>query len=218
MLKFELTILNNVNEEETRGIIIEIPKQKQELEKDFTYLNLNYEELKENQTKVEEVKVKLDNEYMYELGRRLDCIIERANIDGINTSYSKIKEVYKLLENKTEEELKKIEKIIDYEIDSICNIDDAISFIKKEHEYKFYPNILEPADFAREKIEKEFPNALWLIDYLDLCKLGFEITDSPNYMFTDKGLLVKKENIKEMEKHTIFYRKKHRHKEDELEK
>lgn len=213
MLNVRLTIYNNINKEEIKSIRIKLPKQEQELKKDFAELNLNYENLKENETRIKDIRIfvddekeakntrtMMDNETISIIGLLLDEIIKKADTNGINTSYNKLEEIYKLLESKTKPELVKIEMMLELEMDNINNLQEAIGIIKRDNEYNYYPHVTGKDDFAKMKIEEEYPNDLWLINYLDLYKLGRDITNNANYKYTVQGLIEKKENIQEIKK------------------
>ena len=114
---FRIDIVNKRQYEESENykeIIINIPKSDYELEKDFEYLELDYNNLSIQDTHVISCEV-IDREhlnYSKDFSKEISKIIERANQNGYTTPFNEIVELYKSIKDFKFEELEKASAIL----------------------------------------------------------------------------------------------------------
>ena len=140
---FRIDIVNKRQYEESENykeIIINIPKSDFELEKDFEYLDLDYNHLSIQDTHIVSCEV-IDREhlnYSKDFSKEISKIIERANQNGYTIPFNEIVELYKTIKDFKFEELEKASAILEAKSSNIKHMQDAIRFMKSIDCFELY--------------------------------------------------------------------------------
>ena len=131
MVYIRLDIVNKYQYQESedyKEIKILIPKDSEELEKDFEYLGLDYKNLNIQDTHIKECEIicKDDPEYSSNITDEINRLIERANDSGYTTPFNDMKEFYKTIKNFVSEDRDKLLAILEAKREQITNMKDAI--------------------------------------------------------------------------------------------
>ena len=196
---FRVDIVNKKQYEESENfkeIIINIPKSDYELEKDFEYLGLDYNNLSIQDTHVVSCEV-IDREhlnYSKDFSKEISKIIERANENGYTTPFNEIVELYRCIKDFKFEELEKASAILVSRISDIKHMQDAIKYMKSIDCFELYC-VDSDKEFAKKLIYNAEIDIEDVIDYADLSKLGRDYIYDKNIDRTDYGYLEQQQDL-----------------------
>lgn len=135
MVYIRLDIVNKDEYEKSeiyREIKILIPRDSEDLERDFEYLGLDYRNLDIQDTHIKECEIicKDDPAFASSLSDELNLLIDRASDSGYTTPFNDMKEFHKLLNNIETIDRDKLLAILKTERERITNIKDVIKFTR----------------------------------------------------------------------------------------
>ena len=115
-----------------KEIKIIIPRSREELEKDFEYLGLNYNNYTTQDTHIKECIFmdKEDEDFAVDISSYVNDMICKANRSGYTTPFQDIKKFYNIVKNFKEYDKYKILAIMEAEEDNIRNIKDVLKYAK----------------------------------------------------------------------------------------
>ena len=118
-----------------KEIKIIIPRSREELEKDFEYLGLNYNKYTTQDTHIKECIFmdKEDEDFAVDISSYVNDMICKANRSGYTTPFKDIKKFYNIVKNFKEYDKYKILAIMEAEEDNIRNISYKLFKICKKY-------------------------------------------------------------------------------------
>ncbi|MCI8760654.1 MAG: hypothetical protein HFJ34_06040 [Clostridia bacterium] len=131
MLEFKLLVFNNIDEDIKNGINIIIPMTIEDSTNEFFKLDLAYEMLNEEDTRIEKMEVLYNDKTVVKIGKEFQNIIEKTKEQGKYTSYHKMESLYNELYDKSKKEIIRIGKLLKKNRLKVNNIDDAIKYINQ---------------------------------------------------------------------------------------
>lgn len=201
MVILRIDIVNKKQYEESedyKEIKIIIPKSIIELEKDFKYLDLDYENLSIQDTHViscEVIDIEHKN-YSKDISKEISKIIERASENGYTTPFNEIVELYKSIKDFKFDELEKASAILASRSSDIKHMQDAIRFINNIDCFELHC-VDSDKEFAKKLIYSAEIDIEDVMDYADLERLGREYADDKNIKRTEYGYLEQQQDLKE---------------------
>lgn len=189
-----------------KEIKIIIPRDTEELKRDFSYLELDYDNLSIQDTHIKECEVICrDNPaFSAEMSGEINNIIVRASESGYTTPFNDMKEFYGKIKNLDIKDRDKLLAILEAKRENIENIRDAIKFadnincfelIEAENTEELARNLIYNCEIDMED----------LIDYADLDRLGEEYADDKGMIKTEQGFLMQESDLKcDLEKEEEF--------------
>lgn len=206
-LKLKINIVNKYEYQESenyREIVIKLPRDKEELEKDFKYLGLDYNNLSIQDTHILECEIIDTNDpaFSANISQELSNIIDRANTSGYTTPYQNIKSMFSIIKSLNGEERDKLLAVLELKREQICNMQDAVKFGINLDNYKFYSGIETSEDYARELIKNNEIKIQDIEDYIDMQHLGDDYCYSEAGVFTKHGLIFENEFIDKIKSYT----------------
>lgn len=112
MLEFKLLVFNNIDEDIKNGINIIIPMTIEDSTNEFFKLDLAYEMLNEEDTRIEKMEVLYNDKTVVKIGKEFQNIIEKTKEQGKYTSYHKMESLYNELYDKSKKEIIRIGKLL----------------------------------------------------------------------------------------------------------
>lgn len=184
--------------EDYKEIKIIIPKSTIELEKDFKYLDLDYENLSIQDTHVISCEI-IDKEhknYSKDISKEISKIIERASENGYTTPFNEIVELYKSIKDFKFDELEKASAILASRSSDIKHMQDAIRFMNNIDCFELHC-VDDDKEFAKKLIYNSDIDIEDVMDYADLERLGREYAEDKNIKRTEYGYLEQQQDLKE---------------------
>ncbi|MDO5555714.1 MAG: hypothetical protein Q4G09_03415 [Clostridia bacterium] len=181
-----------------KEVKIIIPKDIEELKKDFLYLGLDYDSLSIQDTHIKECDVICrDNPaFSAELSGEINNIIVRASESGYTTPFNDINKFYDLIKGfEKEEERDKLLAILEAKRENIENIKDAIKFVENINCFELI-EAENTEELARKLIYNGEIDMEDLIDYANLDRLGDEYADDKGMIKTEQGFLMQECDLK----------------------
>ena len=194
MVYIRLDIVNKDEYEKSeiyREIKILIPRDSEDLERDFEYLGLDYRNLDIQDTHIKECEIicRDDPAFASSLSDELNLLIDRASDSGYTTPFNDMKEFHKLLNNIETIDRDKLLAILKTERERINNITDVIKFTRNIEKYYLDCNSHSPEEFAKNEIHLGDLYMEDLIPYIDLITLGLDLIDERKAKLTEYGVL-----------------------------
>lgn len=195
MVYIRLDIVNKKQYEEYdqnyKEIKISIPKDSEELERDFEYLGLDYKCLDIQDTHVKECAIicKEDPDFSVNLTGRMNRLIARTENKGFMTPFNYMKEFYNVINNIQAEDRDKVLAIFEAEEEHITNIKDVIKYIKNLDRFYLDWTSLSPEEYAKNEIHTGELYMEDVLPYIDLEKLGKDLIQNRNAKLTQYGVL-----------------------------
>lgn len=194
MVYIRLDIVNKEEYETSeiyREIKILIPRDSEDLERDFEYLGLDYRNLDIQDTHIKECEIicKNDPAFASDLSDELNMLIDRASDSGYTTPFNDIRDLYDLLNNIKISDRDKLLAVLKTERERITNIKDAIKFANNIDEYYLDGDSHSPEEFAENEIHLGELYMEDLIPYINLRALGTDLINDRNAKLTDYGVL-----------------------------
>lgn len=203
MVYIRLDIVNKYQYQESedyKEIKILIPKDSEELEKDFEYLGLDYKNLNIQDTHIKECEIicKDDPEYSSNITDEINRLIERANDSGYTTPFNDMKEFYKTIKNFVSEDRDKLLAILEAKREQITNMKDAIKFANNINCFELI-DAYDNEELGRRLVYNGEIDIEDLMEYADLYKLGKEYSEDKNMIKTEQGYLSQEFDLKSEE-------------------
>ncbi len=208
MVYIRLDIVNKEEYETSeiyREIKILVPRDSEDLERDFEYLGLDYRNLEIQDTHIKECEIvcKDDPAFASDLSDELNLLIDRASDSGYTTPFNDMKVLYDLLNNMRISDRDKLLAVLKSERERITNIKDAIEFANNIDKYHLDSDSHSPEEFAENEIHLGELYMDDVIPYIDLRTLGKDLIENRNAKLTQYGVLCRMdegmENIQEEE-------------------
>ncbi len=208
MVYIRLDIVNKEEYETSeiyREIKILVPRDSEDLERDFEYLGLDYRNLEIQDTHIKECEIvcKDDPAFASDLSDELNLLIDRASDSGYTTPFNDMKVLYDLLNNMRISDRDKLLAVLKSEKERITNIKDAIEFANNIDKYHLDSDSHSPEEFAENEIHLGELYMDDVIPYIDLRTLGKDLIENRNAKLTQYGVLCRMdegmENIQEEE-------------------
>lgn len=179
-----------------KEIKIIIPRDTEELRRDFSYLGLDYDNLSIQDTHIKECEVicKDDPAFSAEISGEINNIIMRASESGYTTPFTDMKKFYGKIKGFDNVEKDKLLTILEGKRKNIENIKDAIKFadnincfelIKAEDTEELARNLIHNCEIDMED----------LMNYADLETLGKDYADDKGMIKTEHGFLIQERDL-----------------------
>ena len=201
MLFIRIDMVNKKQYEESeiyKELKIVIPRSSEELEKDFKYLDLEYESYTIQDTHIKECEF-IDNKdpaFSASISKAMNDLIARANDSGYTTPFQDMKKFYNITKKIDSYERDKLLAIFEVKKEQINNIKDAIKYAQNINCF----NLTEAYDneeLARKLIYNGEIDIEDLMEYADLDRLGEEYSEDKNMTRTEYGYLNQECDLKE---------------------
>lgn len=201
MLFIRIDMVNKKQYEESeiyKEIKIVIPRSSEELEKDFKYLDLEYEDYTIQDTHIKECEF-IDNKdpaFSASISKVMNDLIARANDSGYTTPFQDMKKFYGIIKKLASYERDKLLAVMEVKNEQINNIKDAIKYAQNINCF----NLTEAYDneeLARKLIYNGEIDIEDLMEYADLDRLGEEYSEDKNMTRTEYGYLNQECDLKE---------------------
>lgn len=194
MIYIRLDIVNKEEYETSdiyREIKILIPRDSEDLERDFEYLGLDYRNLEVQDTHIKECEFVCRNDpsFASDLSDEINLLIDRASESGYTTPFNDMRVLYELLNNIKISDRDKLLAVLKTERERITNIKDAIKFTNNIDEYYLDSDSHSPEEFAENEIHLGELYMEDLLPYIDLETLGKDLIENRNARLTDYGVL-----------------------------
>lgn len=194
MIYIRLDIVNKEEYETSdiyREIKILIPRDSEDLERDFEYLGLDYRNLEVQDTHIKECEFVCRNDpsFASDLSDEINLLIDRASEAGYTTPFNDMRVLYELLNNIKISDRDKLLAVLKTERERITNIKDAIKFTNNIDEYHLDSDSHSPEEFAENEIHLSELYMEDLLPYIDLETLGKDLIENRNARLTDYGVL-----------------------------
>lgn len=201
MLFIRIDMVNKKQYEESeiyKEIKIVIPRSSEELEKDFKYLDLEYEDYTIQDTHIKECEF-IDNKdpaFSASMSKVMNDLIVIANDSGYTTPFQDMKKFYGIIKKLDSYERDKLLAVMEVKNEQINNIKDAIKYAQNINCF----NLTEAYDneeLARKLIYNGEIDIEDLMEYADLDRLGKEYSEDKNMTRTEYGYLNQECDLKE---------------------
>ena len=198
MVYIRLDIVNKEEYETSdiyREIKILIPRDSEDLERDFEYLGLDYRNLDIQDTHIKECEIvcKNDPAFASDLSDELNLLIARASDSGYTTPFNDMKALDELLNNIKISDRDKLLAVLKTERERITNIKNTIKFASNIDEYHLDGDSHSLEEFAENEIHLGELYMDDVIQYLDLKSLGKDLLNQRNGRLTEYGVLYRME-------------------------
>ena len=189
-----LDIVNKRQYEESeyyKEIKILIPKDSEELKKDFDYLGLDYSNLNIQDTHIKECEIicKDDPTFSTALSNELNRLIDRANDSGYTTPFNDMIEFYKITKEFCLDDKDKLLSILEAKREVISNIKDAIKFASNINCFELI-EAYDNEELGRRLVYNGEIDIEDLMEYADLYRLGKEYSEDKRMIKTEQGYLM----------------------------
>ena len=193
MLIFRFNVVNKKEfnrNPNCKNVIIEIPKKRELLKKDFEYLGLDYKNLSIQDTQILTCEIIETNDLKFSknLSNKIEQIIKKANEMGKATTYQDIKNMYFVIKTlESEYERKTLLAVLELKKNEICNINDVVRFCNNLDWFVLGENIKNLDDYGEYLLDELSISEI--IEYIDLKRLGKAYLDKDRETFTEYGMI-----------------------------
>ena len=181
-----------------KEIKIVLPRSKEELEKDFSYLDLNYSNSTIKDTHIKECEF-IDNQepkFAHDISEIMNDLIYRANDSGYSTPFENIKEFYNIVKKMNSHEREKLLAIMEAKREQIEFIGDAIKYAQNIDCFEL-EEIFDSEELARYIVHNGELEIEDVMEYADLDRLGNDYAEDNNMVKTKYGYLKQETDLKE---------------------
>lgn len=194
MVYIRLDIVNKYQYQESedyKEIKILIPKDSEELEKDFNYLGLDYKNLNIQDTHIKECEIicRDDPTFSSNITDEINRLIARASESGYTTPFNEMKKFHKIISNFCSEDRDKLLAILEAKREVISNMKDAIKFANNINCFELI-EADNNEELGRRLVYNGEIDIEDLMEYADLDKLGEEYSDDKGMIKTEQGYLM----------------------------
>lgn len=203
MVFIRLDIVNKYQYQESeyyKEIKILIPKDSEDLEKDFEYLGLDYKNLNIQDTHIKECEIicKDDLAFSSNITDEINRLIVRASEIGYTTPFNDIKKFYEIIKDLCTEDRDKLLAILEAKKEKILNIKDAIKFANNINCFELI-EAYDNEELGRRLVYNGEIDIEDLMEYADLDRLGEEYSDDKGMIKTEQGYLMQECDLEEEE-------------------
>lgn len=193
MLQLRIDIVNKRQYEESdvyKEVKILIPRDFQELQKDFQYLDLNYNNLSIQDTHIIDCEFidKEDPEFSSELSSEINNLIDKASDSGYTTPFQDMIKFYGVVRNLENEDKRKLLAILESNRTNINTLENAINYSQNIDCFDLI-EVDNKEELARYLVENEEIDCEYLMDYADMERLGQDYANDRNMKETQQGFL-----------------------------
>ena len=201
MLIAKIDMVNKKEYEESeiyKEIKIIIPRSREELEKDFEYLGLNYNNYTIQDTHIKECIFmdKEDEDFAVDISSYVNDMICKANRSGYTTPFQDIKKFYNIVKNFKEYDKYKILAIMEAEEDNIRNIKDVLKYAQNIECFDL-TEAYDNQELGRRLVYEGEIDIEDLMEYADMEQLGKEYAEEKNMVNTQYGYLKQERDLAE---------------------
>ena len=194
MVYIRLDIVNKYQYQESedyKEIKILIPKDSEELEKDFNYLGLDYKNLNIQDTHIKECEIicRDDPTFSSNITDEINRLIARASESGYTTPFNEMKKFHKIISDFCSEDRDKLLAILEAKREVISNMKDAIKFASNINCFELI-EADNNEELGRRLVYNGEIDIEDLMEYADLDKLGEEYSDYKGMVKTEQGYLM----------------------------
>ena len=199
MLIAKIDMVNKKEYEESeiyKEIKIIIPRSREELEKDFEYLGLNYNKYTTQDTHIKECIFmdKEDEDFAVDISSYVNDMICKANRSGYTTPFKDIKKFYNIVKNFKEYDKYKILAIMEAEEDNIRNIKDVLKYAQNIECFDL-TEAYDNQELGRRLVYEGEIDIEDLMEYADMEQLGKEYAEEKNMVNTQYGYLKQERDL-----------------------
>lgn len=208
MVYIRLDIVNKEEYEASddyREIKILVPRDSEDLERDFEYLGLDYRNLHIQDSHIKECEIicKENPDFATNLTDEMNRLIDRASNSGWTTPFNDMKKFYKIISNFESEDRDKLLAILEAKRDIISNIKDAIKFANNINCFELI-EAYDNEELGRKLVYNGEVDIEDLMEYADLYRLGEEYSDDKNMIRTRQGYLMQEYDLRCREEEEEF--------------
>jgi len=194
MVYIRLDIVNKEEYETSdiyREIKILIPRDSEDLERDFEYLGLDYRNLNIQDTHIKECEAicKDDPDFSVNLTGRINRLIAKASKQGYTTPFNDMKKFYSLINNIKIEDRDKLLAIMEVEEEHISNIKDILRYMENLDEFYLDGESFSTEEYAKNVIHEGELYMEDVLPYINLDILGKDLIENRNAKLTEYGVL-----------------------------
>lgn len=194
MVYIRLDIVNKEEYETSaiyREIKILIPRDSEDLERDFEYLGLDYRNLDIQATHIKECEIicKDDPDFSVNLASKINNLIAKASKSGYTTPFSDMKELQSMISNLQLEERNKLLAILEVEEEHITNIRDVLSCTRNLDKYYLDSDSFSLEEYAENEIHLGGLYMEDVLPYINFKELGIDLLRERNAKLTQYGVL-----------------------------
>ena len=209
MIYIRIDIVNKEEYETSdiyREIKILIPRDSEDLERDFEYLGLDYRNLNIHDSHIKECEIicKNDPAFASDLSDELNRLIDRASDSGYTTPFNDIGKFNELLNNIRISDRDKLLAILKTERERINNIKDVLKYTSRIDEYYLDSDSHSLEEFAQNEIHLGELHMEDVIPYIDLRRLGMNLINERNANLTEYGVLCRMDEGRQKEEEEEF--------------
>ena len=179
-----------------KEIKIIIPRSREELEKDFEYLGLNYNNYTIQDTHIKECIFmdKEDEDFAVDISSYVNDMICKANRSGYTTPFQDIKKFYNIVKNFKEYDKYKILAIMEAEEDNIRNIKDVLKYAQNIECFDL-TEAYDNQELGRRLVYEGEIDIEDLMEYADMEQLGKEYAEEKNMVNTQYSYLKQERDL-----------------------
>lgn len=201
MLIAKINMVNKKQYEESeiyKEIKIVIPRSREELEKDFEYLGLNYNNYTIQDTHIKECIFmnKEDEDFAVNISGYINNIIRKADELGYTTPFQDIKKFYNMVKDFNEYKQYKILAIMEAKENDIKNIKDVLKYAQNIDCFDL-TEAYDNQELGRRLVYEGEIDIEDLMEYADMEQLGKEYAEEKNMVNTQYGYLQQERDLTE---------------------
>lgn len=199
MLIAKIDMVNKKEYEESeiyKEIKIIIPRSREELEKDFEYLGLNYNKYTTQDTHIKECIFmnKEDEDFAVNISGYINNIIRKADKLGYTTPFQDIKKFYNMVKDFNEYKQYKILAIMEAKENDIKNIKDVLKYAQNIDCFDL-TEAYDNQELGRRLVYEGEIDIEDLMEYADMEQLGKEYAEDKNMVNTQYGYLKQERDL-----------------------
>jgi len=178
-------------QENYKEIKILLPRDSEDLEKDFDYLGLDYKFLDIKDTHITECQFicKEDPMFATNITDEINRLIARANELGYTTPFNEMKKFYESVNNLDTTDRDKLLAILQVKEDYIENITDALKCFEELEKYYLDLDSFDECEFAGNQIRAGDLYMEDVLPYINMRALGKDLIRERNAKVTKYGVL-----------------------------
>lgn len=194
MVYIRLDIVNKEEYETSdiyREIKILIPRDSEDLERDFEYLGLDYRNLDIQDTHIKECEIicKDDPDFSVNLTSKINNLIAKASKSGYTTPFNDMKELQSMISNLQSEERNKLLAILEVDEEHITNVRDVLRCVRNLDKYYLDSDSFSLEEYAENEIHLGGLYMEDVLPYINFKELGIDLLRERNAKLTQYGVL-----------------------------
>lgn len=194
MIYIKLNIVNKYEYQENddyKEIKILLPRDSEDLERDFDYLGLDYKFLNIKDTHIKECQFicKEDPMFASNITDDINRLIARASELGYTTPFNEMKKFYEAVNNLDTTDRDKLLAILQVKENHIENITDALKCFEELEKYHLDLDSFDECEFAGNQIRLGDLYMEDVLPYINMRALGKDLIRERNARVTKYGVL-----------------------------